>query len=94
MPGNKAANLLGIYPQRLWTIFNYWISIAYDSDNQSEVRNIGIDETSIRKGHKYVTIAADMDKRRASGFTNADNFINMNYFFSGKLKFDYPRYFT
>ncbi len=64
MPVNKAADLLGIYPQRLWTIFNYWISIAYDSDNQSRVRDIDIDETSLRKGHKYVTIAADMDKRR------------------------------
>ncbi|HED06000.1 MAG TPA: ISL3 family transposase, partial [Ignavibacteria bacterium] len=32
-------------------------------------------------------------KRRASGFRNIDNFINMIYFISGKLKFDYPLYF-
>ncbi len=32
-------------------------------------------------------------KRRARGFRNIDNFINMIYFLCGKLKFDYPRYF-
>ena len=33
-------------------------------------------------------------KRRARGFTNTDNFINMIYFLAGKLKFNYPQYFT
>jgi len=33
-------------------------------------------------------------KRRARGFRNIDNFINMIYFLCGKLKFSYPRYFT
>ena len=64
MPINKASNLLGEYPQRIWTIFNYWISIAYDADDQSEVTRIGIDETSVRKGHDYVTVVADIDQRR------------------------------
>jgi len=29
-------------------------------------------------------------KKRARGFRNIDNFINMIYFIAGKLKFDYP----
>lgn len=33
-------------------------------------------------------------KRRARGYRNIDNFINMIYFLCGKMKFDYPRYFT
>jgi len=33
-------------------------------------------------------------KRRARGFRNIDNFINMIHFLCGKLKYDYPRYFT
>ena len=55
MPVNKAGALLGEYPHRIWTIFNYWIAIAYDGDDQSSVKRIGIDETSVRKGHDYVT---------------------------------------
>ncbi len=33
-----------------------------------------------------------MAKRRARGFRNTDNFINMIYFHCGKLKFNYPLY--
>jgi len=33
-----------------------------------------------------------MAKRRARGYRNTDNFINMIYFLCGKLKFDYPLY--
>lgn len=64
MPVNKAADLVNEYPQRLWTIFNYWIQIAYQADNQEMVEQLGIDETSVRKGHDYVTVAADLATRR------------------------------
>lgn len=33
-------------------------------------------------------------KRRARGYRNINNFINMIYFLCGKLRFTYPRYFT
>jgi transposase len=33
-------------------------------------------------------------KRRARGYRNTKNFINMIYFLCGKMKFDYPLYFT
>lgn len=32
-------------------------------------------------------------KKRARGYRNPQNFINMIYFTCGKLKFDYPQYF-
>lgn len=64
MPVNKAARLLGIYPQRLWNIFGYWVSIAYSNDDPSGIRYLGIDETSAKKGHEYVTIAADLEAGR------------------------------
>ena len=64
MPVNKVSNLLGEYPQGIWNIFNYWISIAYNADDQSSVTRIGIDETSIRKGHDYVSVMVDIDQRR------------------------------
>jgi len=33
-------------------------------------------------------------KRRARGYRNISNFINMIYFLCGKMKFSYPLYFT
>jgi len=62
MPINKAGRLVGEYPNRLWTIFNYWIGIAYTEAEHEGVEVLGIDETSSKKGHDYVTIAVDMDK--------------------------------
>jgi transposase len=64
MPVNKAADIMGVYAQRLWTIFNYWIKKAFKTDDQCETETIGIDETSTKKGHNYVTVAVDMEQRR------------------------------
>ncbi len=61
MPVNKVGKVLGEYPNRIWTVFNYWIGIAYNDAKHSEIKSLGIDETSSKKGHKYLTVAMDMD---------------------------------
>lgn len=64
MPVCKAADIMDVYPQRLWNVVSYWIEIAHQADDQSEVTVLGIDETSSKKGHSYVTVAVDMDEGR------------------------------
>lgn len=64
MPINKVAKVLGIYPNRIWTIFNYWISRAHSSDKIDLLEQVGFDETSTRKGHHYVTTMVDLKERR------------------------------
>lgn len=64
MPVLRAASIIKIHDTRLWRILDYWITQARLKDTQSDVVNLGIDETSIKKGHNYVTLAVDMDKRR------------------------------
>lgn len=64
MPVNKAAKILTVYPNRLWNIFNYWISIAHQEDSIEELDKIGFDETSVKKGHNYVTTMVDLEQRR------------------------------
>lgn len=64
MPVSKAANLVRVNPQRLWNVFDYWISIAHKEDSISQLKNVGFDETSSKKGHKYVTLMVHMDERR------------------------------
>lgn len=65
MPVNKVAETVRISAPRVWRVFNYWISKAVSEDKVSDVHQIGIDETSSRKGHNYVTIGIDIEKRRA-----------------------------
>ena len=64
MTVNSVGDLLKVYPKRIWRIFSYWIDIAYNKDVQDDVTVLGIDETSSKKGHDYITIAADMNKKR------------------------------
>lgn len=64
MPVNKAAKTLRVVAHRLWRVFNYWVRQAIAKDDLREVKQIGIDETSTKKGHHYVTVVADMEQRR------------------------------
>lgn len=50
MPVNKVARVLKVYPNRIWTIFNYWIVRAHQSDVIGNLEQIGFDETSTKKG--------------------------------------------
>jgi len=64
MPINKVASCIRVTAHRIWRVFDYWIDIAKSKDDLSCVTSIGIDDTSIKKGHNYVTVVADMEGRR------------------------------
>ena len=64
MPVSEVASLLGVTAPRIWRIFNYWMEQATANEDLSEVSQLGIDETSSKKGHKYVTVFVDMAQRR------------------------------
>lgn len=64
MPVNKAAKILGVYPNRLWRVFNCWIACAHNADEIGPLQQIGFDETSTKKCHHYVTTMVDLKERR------------------------------
>lgn len=64
MPVNRVAEVLGVNPQRVWTVFKHWIKRARDADDVSSITQLGVDETSSRKGHKYVTLGVDLELSR------------------------------
>lgn len=64
MPVNRVGKAMREYPNRIWTIFDHWVGQAYQKADHSGVTQLGVDETSSRKGHSYLTIAVDMDERR------------------------------
>jgi len=64
MPINKASKIMGIIPHRLWRVFNHWVEIAKTKQEIGKVSRIGIDETSTKKGHKYVTVVMDMKEKK------------------------------
>jgi transposase len=64
MPVSKVANCVKVTAPRLWRVFDYWVGRAKSEDDLSNVCEIGIDETSCKKGHSYVSSFVDMDSRR------------------------------
>lgn len=64
MPVKRVAELLRVNPQRIWTVFNHWVGQARAVDDPSAITKLGVDETSTRKGHHYVTLGVDMDAGR------------------------------
>lgn len=64
MPVNRVAEILHVNAQRIWTVFNHWVGEARAADDPSEITRLGVDETSSKKGHSYVTIGVDLDVSR------------------------------
>ena len=64
MPVSKVADRVKVTSPRLWRVFDYWIERAKLADDLSTVCELGIDETSTKKGHNYVTTFVDMFQHR------------------------------
>jgi len=63
MPVSKVSSIVKVTAPRIWRVFDYWINLAVSKDDLSNVTQIGMDETSRKKCHNYVTIFADLDSR-------------------------------
>ena len=61
MPVSRIGELVGEYDGRLWRIVGWHVGQAYQKKDFSAVKEVGMDETSCRKGHNYISVFADMD---------------------------------
>jgi len=66
MPVKAAARIMDIDDKALWRIVFHHVNEAMSGLDFSNVRRLGIDETSSGKGHQYVTVFVDMDKGKRS----------------------------
>jgi transposase len=60
MPVAAAGRILGVHDNRLWRIMGYYVEKAREHADYRFVTAIGVDETSIRKHHQYVSIVVDL----------------------------------
>jgi transposase len=63
MPFAAVARLIGESWHRVARIAERYVELALAEADYSEVRELAIDETSKARGHDYVTIAADAERR-------------------------------
>lgn len=65
MPVNAIARLLGEHDTRIWRLLHFHIERARAKEDFAQVRRLGVDETSRRRGHHYVSVFVDLDVPRA-----------------------------
>jgi len=64
MPIKPLAELVGVHPNSIWIIVGHYVKEAHDKIDISELEQIGVDECSKEKGHKYFTVFGDLAKSR------------------------------
>jgi len=63
MPVHEVGELFKISDNKLWELMHRYVEKAKSHIDFSAMQRIGIDETSARKGHDYITLFVDMDKK-------------------------------
>jgi transposase len=64
MPVNAIARLVGEHDTRIWRILHHYVEKARGEQDYSKVRTVGMDETSSKRGHNYITVFVDMDNSK------------------------------
>ena len=64
LPVRQAANQMRVAPKRLWRRVRHYVEVARARDDMSGVRYVGIDETSVKRGHEYITVVHDLEAKR------------------------------
>ena len=63
MPVKEAGALLREADTRLWRLVAHYVEAAQQRRDWRQVRRLLVDETSARRGHRYVTTVVDADTR-------------------------------
>lgn len=64
MPMSKVAETVGETDTRLWRLLFRQVDAAYAEADFSQVCCVGVDEMSVRKGHEYISVFADLLAKR------------------------------
>jgi transposase len=73
MPVSRVAQIVGETDTRLWRMLFRQVERAYAENDFSQVCCVGVDEMSVRKGHEYISVFADLVKKRVLFATEGRN---------------------
>jgi len=64
MPVNKVSRLTGISNYRIWELLKKYVTDTLEESDYTLLEIVGVDETSSRKGHNYLTLFVDLKERK------------------------------
>jgi len=70
MPVHNVSQLTGVSDHKIWKVLDTYIDLAKVDENFSEISVVGMDETSIAKGHDYITLFVDLKERKTLHISN------------------------
>ncbi len=62
MPVLSRSQLTGVSDRGGWRVLEVYINAAKFDEDFSKINTIGMDETSVAKGHDYITLFVDLLK--------------------------------
>ena len=60
MPVKSIADIIKEHDTRLWRVLNHYVHESRQRSDFSAVTQVGVDETSSKRGHNYVSLFVDM----------------------------------
>ncbi|MGC8735885.1 MAG: ISL3 family transposase [Dissulfurimicrobium sp.] len=63
MPVSAATRIVGTDDKTLWRIVFHYVNQAMSGLDLSAVQGIAVDETAVSRGHHYVTVFIDLDRK-------------------------------
>lgn len=64
MPVKAVADLVGEHDTRIWRVLHHYVALARAAADFSTTTRVGLDETSRRRGHHYISMFVDLDRPR------------------------------
>jgi transposase len=80
MPVKAMSKIIQEHDTRLWRILNHYVEEARKEADFSSVREVGVDETSSKRGHNYVTLFVDLEGPRTIFVTEGKDASTLSRF--------------
>lgn len=82
MPVAAIARMAAEHDTRIWRVLEHYVEAAREEMDFSQVRRVGVDETSARRGQDYVSLFMDLDIGRVMFATGGRNAATVKHFAS------------
>ena len=73
MPVHNAAKILKASDHKLWHVLECYVEMGLLQADYGAVNAVGMDETSLKRGHNYITLFVDMLKKKTIFITEGKN---------------------
>jgi transposase len=64
MPVHNVSQLTGVSDYKIWRMLEIYVGLAKQNEEWSKLDTLGMDETSVAKGHDYITLFVDLEERK------------------------------